>query len=325
MRNLIKSRKLAIIAFVAIIFTSCKKNEETPMPTKSIAEIAASTPNLSILVAALTRADLATTLSASGNYTVFAPTNDAFAAFLRANSFNKLEDVPIPLLKTVLLNHVIGLTVKSNELTTGYVKTLAMGGASTTNSLSMFINLAGGGVTINGGLSNGGAVVSTADIMATNGVIHVVNGVIGLPTFVNHAAANPNFTTLVAALKFNPASSFITTLSGTSSSPFTVFAPTNTAFGIFLAANNFANLAAIPAALLETTLKYHVVTGANVLAVSLTNNQVVNTFAGQSFTIMLTGGAKIKDAKDNVSNIIATDVQCANGVIHAIDKVLLTR
>lgn len=325
MRNLFKIRNIAAIAFIAIIGTSCKKNDEPQIPTKSITEIAVATPNLSILVAALTRANLAETLTKSGTYTVFAPTNDAFTAFLKANNFTKLEDVPLPLLKTVLLNHVIGTVAKSNELATGYAKTLAIGSASASNTLNMFINTGGGSVTLNGGITNGGAMVKNADIMANNGVIHIVDGVIGLPTIVNHAVANPNFSILVTALKFNPSSGFVGVLSGTINSPFTVFAPTNKAFGDFLMETKLAGLDAIPSALLENTLKYHVVTGANVLAATLKENQKVRTFLGQEFTIMLTGGAKIKDGNDRMSNIVITDVQCDNGVIHALDKVLLAK
>lgn len=129
----------------------------------------------------------------------------------------------------------------------------------------------GSTVDINGGKTNGGGTVTTADIEASNGVIHVVDGVIGLPTIVNHAIANENFTTLVASLTYNPASGFAGILSGTASSPFTVFAPTNTAFSSFLTETGFSGLTAIPANVLETTLKYHVVAGANVQSSSLTN------------------------------------------------------
>ena len=181
----------------------------------------------------------------------------------------------------------------------------------------------GSGVDINGGKTNGGATVTTADVEASNGIIHIVDGVIGLPTIVNHAVANKNFTTLVTALTFNPSSGFSGILSGTASSPFTVFAPTNAAFTSFLTETEFSGLAAIPANVLETTLKYHVVAGANVQSTSLTNGQVVSTFAGQNFTIGLTGGATVTDASSRVSNIVATDVQCSNGIIHVIDKVLL--
>lgn len=321
----IKIKLIALLALITSVTISCNNDDnDDSSQSQTIVSIAKSNPNLSSLVAALEKADLVTTLNSSGTYTVFAPTNTAFTAFLSANGYANLEAVPVAALKQILLNHVLSTKVKSTEIATGYVKTLAKGSASTSNTLSMYLEK-GSGVDINGGKTNGGATVTTADIEASNGIIHVVDGVIGLPTIVNHAIANKNFTTLVAALTFNPSSGFVGVLSGTTNSPFTVFAPTNTAFSSFLTETGFSGLSAIPANVLETTLKYHVVTGANVQSTSLTNGQVVSTFAGQSFTIGLTGGAKITDVNNRVSTIVATDVQCSNGIIHVIDKVLLPK
>jgi len=288
----------------------------------SIADIAARNANLSTLVDALERTNLTATLDGSGSFTVFAPTNDAFDAFLNANGFATIDDVPVATLKEVLLNHVISGENTSGDLMTGYLKTMAKGSASATNTLSMYINTSSG-VKINGGLSNGGATVTTADVMASNGVIHIVDGVIGLPTVTNHAIANPDFAVLVQALTRDDMPDFAGTLSGTTSSPFTVFAPTNAAFTSLLGELSLTGLNQIPQATLEETLKYHVVTGANVLSTALTDNMEVQTLAGQPFTVNLEGGASITDANNRVSNIVATDVQASNGVVHVVNKVLL--
>jgi uncharacterized surface protein with fasciclin (FAS1) repeats len=320
-----KIKLIAFLALIAFVSISCNNDDDDSQQTpQTILSIAKANPDLSSLVAALEKADLAATLNSSGSYTVFAPNNKAFSAFLSANGYANLNAVPVVALKEILLNHVLSTKVKSSEITTGYVKTLAKGNASASNTISMYLEK-NTGVDINGGKANGGATVTTADIEASNGVIHLVDGVIGLPTIVNHAVANKNFTTLVTALSYNSASGFVGILSGTANSPFTVFAPTNAAFASFLTETGFSGLSAIPANVLETTLKYHVVAGANVQSTSLTNGQVVNTFASQSFTIGLTGGAKITDTNNRVSNIIATDVQCSNGIIHVIDKVLLPK
>lgn len=320
-----KIKLIAFLALIAFVSISCNNDDDDSQQTpQTILSIAKANPDLSSLVAALEKADLAATLNSSGSYTVFAPNNKAFSAFLSANGYANLNAVPVAALKEILLNHVLSTKVKSSEITTGYVKTLAKGNASASNTISMYLEK-NTGVDINGGKANGGATVTTADIEASNGVIHLVDGVIGLPTIVNHAVANKNFTTLVTALSYNSASGFVGILSGTANSPFNVFAPTNAAFSSFLTETGFSGLSAIPANVLETTLKYHVVAGANVQSSSLTNGQVVNTFASQSFTIGLTGGAKITDTNNRVSNIIVTDVQCSNGIIHAIDKVLLPK
>ena len=303
------------IGFTAI---SCSSNEDEPVMSQTAYAIASRDANLSSLKAAIDKAGLAQTLDGTGTYTIFAPSNAAFATFLQANGFASLNDVPVAALKEILLNHVLASKVTSSEITTGYVSTLAKGGASATRNLSMFINKTSSGVKI-----NGVANVTTADIMATNGVIHKTDAVIGLPTVVTHALANPNFTTLVAALTRSDMPNFVGILGGTAGSPFTVFAPTNGAFGSLLTELGLSGLGDIPQATLESVLKYHVVAGANVASTDLVNNMTVTTFQGGTFTITTTGGAKIKDGQGRTTNIILTDVQCSNGIVHAIDKVLL--
>lgn len=325
MKKFIRFKNLAFTALTVLFLTSCSNDDDGPVvvPEQTIVDIAAANPDFSILVQALTKANLVATLDGNGPFTVFAPTNSAFTAFLSANGFANLDAVPTDVLTQVLLNHVVAGENLSSDLSTGYVKTLGKGSASTSNTLSMFINTTSG-VVLNGGTTNGGATVTTADIEASNGVIHVVNGVIGLPTIVNHAIANPSFGILVQALTRDDQPDFVGILSGTANSPFTVFAPTDEAFVDLLAELELSSLADVPQAVLENTLKYHVVIEANVLSTALTNNQSVTTFQGGTFTVELpTSGPQIRDANDRVSLIIATDVQASNGVVHAIDKVIL--
>ncbi|KIA90476.1 fasciclin domain-containing protein [Kaistella jeonii] len=317
MKHLFKT--FAVLFCASMLTFSCaSKDDETTMDSpKSIYELASADSDLSSLKAAIDKAGLSATLNGSGTFTVFAPSNAAFAAFLTANGFASLNDVPNDLLKQVLLNHVLATKVMAAQVTTGYVSTLAKGAASSTRALSMFINTASG-VKING-VSN----VTKTDIMATNGVIHKVDAVIGLPTIVTHAAANPNFTSLVAALTRADQPNFVSILGGTANSPFTVFAPTNMAFTNLLTELSLPNLAAIPGATLTSVLKYHVVAGANVASTDITDNMIVPTFQGETFKITTTGGVKITDQNNRISNVIATDVQCSNGIIHVLDRVLL--
>ncbi|TDE02355.1 fasciclin domain-containing protein [Flavobacterium hiemivividum] len=316
MKNLFKTKILALIVCLSIFVTSCSNDDNTPVVDNTITGIASKTADFSILVQALTKAELATTLQGSGPYTVFAPTNAAFTAFLATTPYATINDVPKAALTEILLNHVISGSIKSTALTTGYIKTLAKGTASTTNNLSMFVNTAAGAVKL-----NGVATVTTADIMASNGVIHIVDKVIGLPTIVTHATANPNFTSLVGALTGAGQPDFVTILSGTG--PFTVFAPTNDAFTSLNTELAPGGIAAVSAANLTKVLQYHVVSG-NILAASLTEGQIVSTLqTPQTFTVELAGGAKIKDSRGRISTIVATDVQCSNGVIHVLNKVLL--
>lgn len=316
MKTLSKLKIVIIILSLTFSFLSCNDdNDNDPVVDNTITGLAKTNPNLSILVQALVKADLATTLQGVGPFTVFAPTDAAFTAFLKTTPYATLNDVPKDVLTQILLNHVVSGNVKSTDLTTGYIKTLAKGTASSTNNLSMFVN------TASGVKLNGVATVTTANVMASNGVIHVVDKVIGLPTIVTHATANPNFTSLVGALTSAGQPDFVSILSG--AGPYTVFAPTNDAFTALNTELAPGGIAGVSTANLTKVLTYHVANG-NVLAASLTEGQMVSTLqTPQKFTIQLTGGAKIKDANNRISTIVATDVQCSNGVIHVLNKVLL--
>lgn len=299
----------------ALTFSSCAENEED-LP-KTIAETAQNTSSLSSLVAALNRAGLVDALNADGPFTVFAPTNEAFSAFLSANGFATLEDVPVNVLQQVLLNHVVSGEIRAaNVPAEGYVKTLATFG-NTNSNLSLLAQSNTSGVSLNQEVK-----VVTADVLASNGVVHIVDKVIGLPSIVNHALNNPNFSILVAALtRPGLGVDYVSILSG--AGPFTVFAPTNAAFAALLTELNLTSLDQVDNSTLNAVLQYHVVNGANVLAAQLTNGQEVTTFGGGKFNIDLTSGAKIVDGQNRTTNIILTDVQGSNGVVHAIDRVIL--
>lgn len=287
------------------------------LPT--VVDLAAAVDGTSSLVAAVVAADFVSDLSGSGPLTVLAPTNDAFAAFLAANNFSELGDVPTALLTEVLLNHLVGASLQSTDLSTGYANTLATSEASGT-PMSIYVDTSSG-VTFNGVSS-----VSAANINANNGVIHLVDAVIGLPTVVDFAVADPNFSTLVAALTRSDLTtdfvSILSTANGTAPAPFTVFAPINDAFGDLLVELNVTMLSDIDEPTLNSTLTYHVVGEANVLDSGLSDNLAVNTLGG-TITANVTGAPTLTDGNGRISNIIATNVQANNGVIHAIDRVIL--
>ncbi|MBV1924759.1 MAG: fasciclin domain-containing protein [Flavobacteriaceae bacterium] len=314
----IKRISLALVLLISL--TSCSNDDDNTatVQEQTITEIAIGNESFSTLVAALQIAGLAETLNGEGPFTVFAPTDAAFNAFLTANGFNQLSDVPTDVLTQILLNHVISGELMSGDLSTSYGNTLAT--TASGENLSIYIN------TSNGVRLNNVSSVSQADINASNGVIHIVDAVIGLPTVVDFALADPTFETLVAALTRNDLTfDYVTTLStpnGTSPAPFTVFAPTNDAFGDLLNELGASGLSDISEPVLKATLDHHAIAGANVQSSSLTDNMIVETLGG-NITINVTGGATITDANNRISNIIAVDVQALNGVIHAIDKVIL--
>jgi len=318
MKNLFKIIPILLISLTTL--QSCNNNDdENVEDVSTIVNLAVDSADLTSLVAALDRANLVSALNGEGPFTVLAPTNDAFATFLSANNFNSLEDVPVDILTKVLLNHVISGSLISTDLSTGYANTLATSAASQT-PLSIYVD------TSNGVRFNGVSSVSAADILAVNGVIHKVDAVIGLPNIVTFATADPNFSTLVSALTRSDLTTdfvgVLSTDSATAPAPFTVFAPINDAFNRLLIELDLASLSEIDEPTLDVVLKYHVVGGANVLDSNLTDNLTVSTLSGD-ITADITGGARLTDPTGRVSDIIATNVQANNGVIHAINKVIL--
>ena len=278
---------------------------------QNIVDLAIVTPELSSLVAALTAANLVDTLNGDGPFTVLAPTNEAFAMFLSDNGFATLDDVPVDVLTQVLLNHVISGNLTSTDLVTagsGYSNTLASGAGNDT-SMSIYFN------TSNGVMFNGTSTVSQADIAASNGVIHIVDAVIGLPTVVTFAVADPTFSTLVTALTvLTPATNFVEILQD--EGPYTVFAPTDEAFSALPAIPDEEPLTQI--------LLYHVVAG-NIASSDLTDpgNTTAMTLQGEDIIVTMPE-TTITDASGNTDiEIIAVDVQAVNGVIHVINMVML--
>jgi uncharacterized surface protein with fasciclin (FAS1) repeats len=307
MKNYAKLIKLTLLAISSTLMFSCSDDDSTNQ-NRTLSEFFSKNPEFTNLYAALEKAELVETLNQDGTFTVFAPTNAAFAEFLTANSFANLEAVPTPLLKELLLNHVLNARVPSSDVSTGYVKTLGKGSASSTNTLSMFINVSDAGVRI-----NGVANVTAYDINCNNGVVHVVDNVIGLPSVVTHAVANPNFSTLVSLLSQQ---NLVSTLSSSSTpAPFTVFAPLNSAFDT-ATLNLYGTLTSSQR---TAVLTYHVVGGANVLSNAIPSGPITTLETG-TFSI---SGTTITDEAIRQTNIVVTDVQAANGVIHAVNKVLL--
>lgn len=311
-------KKIALVLFLSLGAIACNDDDDDVViiETNTIADFVSGNPDYSSLNAALEAADLKIVLDGNTKFTVFAPNNAAFSAFLDTNGYANLSEVPVAALTQILLNHVQAGVIKAADLSTGYIESSATGEASD-KKLSMYINT-GDGVRINGVSS-----VTTADIMVDNGVIHAVDAVIGLPDITTFALADPNFEILVSALTADDSFDFVNILQTQSSpAPFTVFAPTNQAFVDFLTEFNFASLEVIPVDILASVLSYHVVTGANVRSEDITDGMVVTTFEGGEFTINAGTSVTITDENERESTVIATDVQATNGVIHVIDTVL---
>lgn len=321
----LKFSSLAIAATM-LVSTGCNKEEDDTNPpaqqSQTIAQIASNNADFSILVDALTRTNLVDAVNdPNADLTVFAPTNAAFGDLLTELGLADLDAAEAALgtagLRTVLLYHVLGMEVKSNMVSTGYAKTLAADASS--NMLNLYISTASGAVKI-----NDRAMVTTPDVDASNGVIHIINKVILPLSVYDLLMVNPDFSSLTTALGVADGD-LDALLSGPSNGPFTVFAPDDMAFGDALSELMLADLNALVGALgtdgVADVLTYHVVPG--IYTSANVPSGAVTTANGDDITISLMGGVSITDANNRISDVTSVDIQGTNGVIHIINKVLL--
>jgi transforming growth factor-beta-induced protein len=286
------------------ILTSCEKDndEMTSVKDMTVAEYTAYDPAFSTLLQALYKADLANVLQGEGNFTVFAPTNTAFNELFAQLGVTGIADLSKEALTPILLYHVLGEEKKASSLTDGYLTTLS---PAQNSNASLRITTTGG-VKLNGETN-----VIAADVDVKNGVIHAIDKVLLPPTVVDIALKNESFSILVQAVA---KAGLVETLNGPG--PFTIFAPTNAAFEELFNKLGVSGINDLTAEQLIPVLTYHVVSG-NVRSSML--------MAGPVAT--LNGNIEVRlspsPAINNTSNIIATDVQGSNGVIHVIDEVLI--
>ena len=309
----------------------------TLAPPQDLVDLVVATEALSVLEAAVIKADLVETLKSEGPFTVFAPTDDAFTGLLMAlgDDYNSLDDFDteeeIALLKDILLFHVIPAKVLAADLAEGEVAT-----ALTENSIEI---IAEGETFVIGDASDTNATITGTDIMATNGVAHTINKVLlpqsavdfvaslQLKNIVEIAIATDDLSILVDALVAANAG-LVETLSG--EGPFTVFAPTNEAFVALLdilgddynALSDFDTQEEID--LLIDILTYHVVSGTAAFSTDLSDGQTIETVNGGSVGINIKDGTvHVIDATEDNASVVIPDVEASNGVVHIINKVLL--
>jgi uncharacterized surface protein with fasciclin (FAS1) repeats len=343
-----KNQILYFVSILTMVLStiSCSDTSEDVVKLPSIVDIAKADPaNFSILIDALNKTGLTTTLSNQGSYTFFAPTNAAFTAagYTSAiiNAWDPTTDAQkIADLKLALQNHILGVGTRSADLvagasfkTYGYYRNnlLAFTGAN----LNMFISKSGNDIIINAGATNGGAKITTVDIEASNGIVYVIDTVLKLPTIENQIISNPSLSSLLGLVNSPAQASVLAILrNATYSASVTVYAPNNDAFATALGTGGY--LVGKTDAEITNILKYHLENG-NKTASSATSYTSSTAFAdvivttlfaptpatAKKFTITK-GTVKITDLATPVvnGNIKVINIQGSNGVIQIIDKVL---
>jgi len=292
--------------------TAMPEPTATPEPMlKDIVDTAIADGRFTTLVAAVQAAELVDTLKGEGPFTVFAPTDDAFAALPAGTVDELVKPENKQKLTDILLYHVVSGSVMAADVT-------ALTSAATVLGKDVAVKVDMGSVYINE------AKVIITDIATSNGVIHVIDAVLLPPsddvmmeekkTIVDIAVADGRFTTLVAAVT---AADLVETLSG--EGPFTVFAPTDDAFAALPAGTLDSLLLPENKQQLTDILLYHVVSG-KVMAADVVTLTSAPTVLGKDVTVT------VKDGKvflNDTVQVIITDIEAASGVIHVIDAVLL--
>ena len=268
--------------------------------TSTVADIIVESINHNTLEAAVIAAGLADDLSGEGPFTVFAPTDAAFAA-LPEGTVDALLSDPEGELTKILLYHVVSGKAMSGDLSDGMM-------IETLQGKEVKVTINNDGVFIND------AKVTVADIEADNGVVHVINAVLLPPTntVVDVVVNSPDHTTLEAAVI---AAGLADDLSG--EGPFTVFAPTDAAFAA-LPEGTVDALLSDPEGELTNILLYHVVSG-KAMSGDLSDDMMIETLQGKEVKVTINNdGVFINDAKVTVA-----DIEADNGVVHVINAVLL--
>ena len=294
----------------------------TPASKTTIVDLAVATPDLSTLVTALKAAGLVDTLSGTGPFTVFAPTNEAFAKLPAGVLANLLKPENKAQLVDILTYHVVaGKAVHKTDIPTGSsddltsvegktVDVVRVCGDRKCKRTHLRINPTSSGRYI--------ARVSSPDNDASNGVVHIVDTVLTLApnTIADLAANNDDLSTLVTALK---AADLVDTLSGTG--PFTVFAPSNAAFAALPAGTLADLLKPENKAQLVDILTYHV-SPHDVHASQIVDGELIDTVEGKKLNARVSTGPPAQVFINN-GKVTSADNNATNGVVHIIDSVLL--
>ena len=287
---------------------------------KDIVSNVVNAPNLTTLVTAVKAASLVETLQSAGPFTVFGPDNAAFAKLPAGTVETLLKPESKDTLANILKLHVVSGKFLSTDLKDGQMLKSVTG-------QDLRVSKSNGTVMINN------AKISTADVLQSNGVAHVIDTVLlpeaettqvgGAAMFrnkdiVSNVVNAPNLTTLIAAVK---AADLVTTLQ--SAGPFTVFGPDNDAFAKLPAGTVDTLVKPENIATLKGILTYHVISG-KFNTDSLMDGQVLTTVNGAKLTVSKSADKiMLKDTKGGMATIKTPNVYQSNGVAHVIDTVLM--
>jgi uncharacterized surface protein with fasciclin (FAS1) repeats len=290
------------------LFSSCSKDDPAPAGPQSIFDIVNTSADFTTLKAVVIKGGLVQTLQQISNATVFAPDNAAFTA-----SGINLAQVDSATARAVVLYHVLGQRVAASAVTTAAVPTA--------NTKNLYTAKVGANVFVNG------FRVKTADVNASNGVIHVIDNVLIPPSLtLVQVASSPGFERLLQAVV--KAGLAATVTNATDAAPLTVFAPDNAAFAA--ASLDSATIAGLPQSAAAGVVGLHVIAGSRVFSPQLSAGTVTTAAGPNTLTVQVSPAPGVRAASSTGAfSLVRTtkqgtsfDIVCTNGVIHVIDRTI---
>jgi transforming growth factor-beta-induced protein len=267
---------------------------------------------------AMKRLGISNIMKDPGPYTFFIPNANAFDVFRKKNKISSLDELPDQELSQILLNHIIHGSYLVTQISTGYYPSLAFE-ETTHNPVDLYIST--------GALfeMNSQFCMGTPDIPADNGIIQSITKVIDLPNVLDHLSYNPDFSNLYQVLSRTDLDrDYYTLLS--SPGPLTFFAPSDTAFSIFLHDHpEWQTVDDIPAANLISMLNYSIIPDENILLKNINNDSLITSADGSEISIKVRKNNRneVTGYEAGETRILKSDIQATNGIIQQIDRILI--
>ncbi|MCX6321170.1 MAG: fasciclin domain-containing protein [Bacteroidia bacterium] len=293
-------RSISVLGMaIMLLFSGCENNVEEGM---NIIDTLSSDSNFSTLVAALQKAEVTSYLEDYSSFTIFAPTNAAFDELFSNLGVSSIKDISSEYLDSILYYHILYTELTSSLFVNGYISTLSAG--PDLQGIIMLINATES--TLNRDVN-----ITDFDIMASNGIIHVIDKVLLPPTVFDITIQNGDFTHFVEGLNEAELDSILN-----ETGPYTIFAPTDAAFETLFTDLGVTGIADLTKEQLIPILQNHIVNG-NLRSTDLVSGYV-STLNGD---ILVDIGTSV--VINSSTNVIEFDLQGKNGVVHVIDEVLI--
>ncbi len=313
MNKIVNSRYLILmVIFASSVFASClSRNDDPDLP--DLIEVIQNESSISLFVSTWDRTGFSPTTTDPVDYTILAPSNTAMEAYLSDLGYTSIDSVPLTFLTNLVDYHIQYGNAPIDNIVSNYYGTPSAGGYGGTTLVLFAEQL------INGLFFNGSVQVVRANIQAANGIVHILDGVLAMPSAYNLLEQNSSFSLSIEALERTGLDALIK-----NQNPYTFLAPTNQAFDLYINTNaEYNDLSDIPTDTLNMLLKYHLIEG-NIPIDSLYAIELTPTLSpGDTLRINsdLDGSYSALGNKGS-TRVLLGNIQGTNGILHAAEALL---